>query len=387
MTLSKRHLPKFLVAATALLFHPSQTTTSHSDASAIAALSAASLSFHQPLVQPPAAIAPLKRMDQYCYKDKFAFIATDAVSGDEIFGCNEDELRSPASLTKMMTLFITFQELRNGNLKRDQRLNIARESYQTDDELQILDVKPGYRLTVDQAIATAAIYSACDATDVLAENISGSVKENISSNVERSVAGSVERFAERMNECAAELGMTKTHFTNASGAPDKRQVTTARDMAKLMRALQQYFPEECKVFLLQSVTYGGKILHNHANIPGADMSKTGKTDDAANCVASSFPYAEGRVNAVIMGAVSSPKRRKYMVELSKTAIDIVRNDTTGRYIHPAMQTEHFRNFPLPRDPFELHTNKKIEPIKFQPRLPNPTDTVFARRLNTVRKLP
>jgi len=159
---------------------------------------------------------------------KFAAVTIDARNGKILFAENADATRHPASLTKMMTLYLVFQELQSGRLRLDSPIRMsARAAGMAPSKL---GVKAGGTITVETAIRALVVKSANDVAAAVAENIAGSEKA----------------FADRMTRQARALGMSRTTFANASGLPNPRQVTTARDMAtlglRLMRDFPQYYP-------------------------------------------------------------------------------------------------------------------------------------------------
>ena len=154
----------------------------------------------------------------------------DMATGSELYAHDADKTRYPASLTKMMTLYLLFDEVGSGRYSLSSPLTVsARAASQPPAKLGL---KPGSTITVEQAARALAVKSANDVAVAIAENISGSE----------------DAFAAKMNAQARALGLTRTHFANASGLPDPNHVSTARDMARLGRALKTRFPPVCRVF-------------------------------------------------------------------------------------------------------------------------------------------
>ncbi len=192
----------------------------------------------------------------------YAGIVVDAKTGNTLYSYAADSLRYPASVTKVMTLYILFQELEAGRLTLSSRLNVS--SYAASAIPTKLYVRAGSTIKVEDAIKSLVTLSANDVARVIAENISGSER----------------KFAERMTATARALGMSRTTYTNASGLPSTRQVTTVRDQARLGMAIFQHFPQYYHYFQLRSFTYAGKTYGSHNRLlgrNGVDGIKTGYT--------------------------------------------------------------------------------------------------------------
>ncbi len=192
----------------------------------------------------------------------YAGIVIDAKTGNTLYSYAADSARYPASVTKVMTLYILFQELAAGRMTLSTRLRVS--AYAAKAVPTKLYVRAGSTIKVEDAIKSLVTVSANDVARVIAENISGSES----------------KFAERMTRTARALGMSRTTYTNASGLPSTRQVTTVRDQARLGMALFQHFPQYYKYFQTRSFTYAGKTYGNHNRLlgrNGVDGIKTGYT--------------------------------------------------------------------------------------------------------------
>ncbi|HZT69135.1 MAG TPA: D-alanyl-D-alanine carboxypeptidase family protein [Terriglobia bacterium] len=230
-----------------------------------------------------------------------ASILVDAQTGRILEASNPDSLCYPASLTKLMTLYLTFQHLREGKLTLEQELPVsphAAEQLPTK-----LYLHPGDTISVRSAILGITTRSANDAAVVLAEAISGSET----------------KFAELMNEKARELGMTHTTFRNASGLPNPYQKTTARDMSKLALAILDDYPNYYRFFSATSFRFRGRTIYGHdrllARYPGVDGMKTGFTDASGfNIVTSAVRYGR-RLVGVVMGGKTAASRDRQMISL------------------------------------------------------------------------
>jgi D-alanyl-D-alanine carboxypeptidase len=231
---------------------------------------------------------------------KDSYLVVDAMSGRELASDRPDELRHPASLTKLMTLYLTFAALDSGRLSLNDALAVSRQA------LNAPPTKMGMTsgaVTVRDAAMALVTRSANDAAIALAE----------------ALAGSEESFARQMTTKARQLGMSSTVFRNASGLPHREQVTTARDMAKLAHALLRDFPHYYAVFSVQSYSYRGRPLENHnrmlGSYPGADGLKTGYTAASGFNLVMSAVRDDRRLIGVVMGGDTAFQRDRQMAEL------------------------------------------------------------------------
>jgi len=218
---------------------------------------------------------------------------------------NADVSIPPASLTKMMTLYLTFKALKEGRLKPNQELPISKHA--ASQPPTKLGLRAGTKITVRQAILGCVTKSANDAAVTIGEFLG---------------RGSEENFAHLMTQQARKLGMTATIFKNASGLPNKQQWTTARDMAILSRALYDHFPEYSKVFKEQKFVYKGQVHPNHnhllGKVKGLDGIKTGFTNASGFNLAASMVRDNYRIIAVVLGGENRFARDKKMVQLLET---------------------------------------------------------------------
>jgi D-alanyl-D-alanine carboxypeptidase (penicillin-binding protein 5/6) len=218
----------------------------------------------------------------------------DAQTGQVLESANQDELNYPASLTKMMTLYLAFEALHDGRLKWDQRLTMS-ENAESKEPFK-LAVGVGRKVTVREAIEGMVILSANDAAVAVAEQLSGSE----------------DAFGTVMTQKAHQLGMSNTTFRNPSGLPDPQQMTTARDMATLGLSLIRDFPEEFKMFSMRGFEFRGMKLRGHNNLmyryAGVDGIKTGFTDASGYNVVTSAVKDGRRVVGVVMGEKTAMAR-------------------------------------------------------------------------------
>ena len=233
--------------------------------------------------------------------DRYASIVTDAGTGDVLSSVNADELRYPASLTKMMTLYMLFEALRDRRVSLDQLVPVSSAAASMSPTK--LGLVPGTTLTVEQAILGLVTKSANDAAAALGELM----------------GGDEERFAQMMTLRARALGMSRTTFRNASGLPDFAQVTTARDLAVLARHLVQDFPVQYRYFSTPSFMFHGRTILNHQHLlltyPGADGIKTGFINDSGYNLVTSALHGSTRLIGVVMGAASGGERDDHMASL------------------------------------------------------------------------
>ncbi len=235
------------------------------------------------------------------YDPPFASIVVDGNSGAVLQASNPDELRHPASLTKVMTLYLLFERLDAGRLKLDTPLSVSDHASEQDPTK--LGLKPGQAITVEDAIKGIVTRSANDAAVVIAEYL----------------GGSEDAFAKLMTQKAHALGMAHTTYVNASGLPDDDQITTARDQALLGRAIQDRFPRYYKYFSTQAFEFHGETIRGHdhllSEVEGVDGIKTGFTRASGFNLLTSL-HRDGRyLVAVVMGGPSASERDARMREL------------------------------------------------------------------------
>jgi D-alanyl-D-alanine carboxypeptidase len=228
-------------------------------------------------------------------------IVIDVETGQVLSQVNADAITYPASLTKMMTLYLTFEAVSAGRLRLDQYLPV---SYAAASRAPTkLGLRPGESVAVQDLILGLVTRSANDAASVLAEGLSGSESA----------------FAEQMSRKARQLGMTNTVYRNASGLPDPDQYTTARDEVQLALSLYRDFPREYRYFATRQFYFRGSIIHNHNHLldwyEGADGIKTGYIGASGFNLAASAVRNGHRLIGVIMGGPSAGTRDREMAAL------------------------------------------------------------------------
>jgi D-alanyl-D-alanine carboxypeptidase len=235
----------------------------------------------------------------------YSSIVLDADTGQVLEAHAADAINYPASLTKMMTLYLTFKGLEDGKLRLDEPFDVtAHAAAQAPSKLGLT---PGETVPLKDLIFSVITHSANDAACVIGENI----------------AGSEPAFAERMTKQAQALGMTNTHFANASGLPNPDNTTTARDLATLARALYRDFPKEYAWFATEEYTYHGVSYANHnhlmSSFAGMDGIKTGYIRASGFNLAASAVRDGRRLVAVVMGGESARSRDKNMAALLESS--------------------------------------------------------------------
>ena len=233
--------------------------------------------------------------------DRYASIVIDAATGAVLSSRNPDKRLYPASLTKMVTLYLTFEALQNGRLQKNQRIPVSNKA--TRQEPSVLGLQPGSSIRVEDAILALVTKSANDVAVVLAE----------------AIGGSESGFARMMNEKAAALGMTSSRFVNASGLHHPSQVSTARDMARLGQALIYDFPAQYRYFSTNSFSYAGVSYNNHnklmSSYTGMDGIKTGYVYASGFNLVASARRGDTRLIGVVFGGKTAGSRNVTMGQL------------------------------------------------------------------------
>jgi D-alanyl-D-alanine carboxypeptidase len=259
----------------------------------------------------------------------YADIVIDANSGTVLHATNPDASRHPASLTKIMTLYLLFEQLEAGKLKLDSALKVSAEA--AGQSPTKLGLKPGSTLAAEEAIKGMVTRSANDAAVVVAEAIAGSESD----------------FANLMTRKAQALGMKGTVYKNASGLPNDDQVTTARDQAILGRAIQERFPRYYKYFSIRSFTFRGQSISNHnhllGKVDGVDGIKTGYISASGFNLVTSVHRGGRYLVAVVMGGSSGASRDARMRDLITEKITLASIKRTAPMVaeaeHPARNSE------------------------------------------------
>jgi len=232
---------------------------------------------------------------------RYASIVVDATTNVTLREANADGLRHPASLTKIMTLYLLFERLESGKLKLNSPLPISEDA--ASQSPTKLGLKPGQYILVEDAIKALVTKSANDIAVAIAE----------------AIAGSEDEFAVLMTRKARALGMSRTVYRNASGLPDDSQVTTARDQARLGVLIQERFPRFYRYFSTVNFAYRGDVMRNHnhllGRIAGVDGIKTGYTHASGYNLITSVRRGGRHIVAVVMGGDTAGQRDAHMRDL------------------------------------------------------------------------
>jgi D-alanyl-D-alanine carboxypeptidase len=294
---------------------------------------------------------------------KYAAIVIDANSGKELHAANADSLRHPASLTKIMTLYLLFEQLDAGKLTLDSKMRVSAKA--SDQSPTRIGLDEGEMLRVEDAIKALVTRSANDAAVVIAETIGGDEAT----------------FAKMMTRKARALGMSRTVYLNASGLPDDDQVTTARDQALLGRAIQDRFPQHYKYFSTRSFTYQGQFMGNHNRllgyVDGVDGIKTGYTNASGFNLVTSVHRGKRFVVAVVLGGQTAGLRDAKMRQLVERYIDDTATVRTAAKIVEAPETRIASLEPKPQ------VQRQVEPsaaLQIQARMPQAETQVASASL-------
>ena len=241
------------------------------------------------------------------YSPPFSSIIVDANSGATLAANNPDASRHPASLTKIMTLYLLFERLDAGKMKLDTEMEVSEHASEQDPTK--LGLRPGQTIRVEDAIKGLVTRSANDAAVVIAEAIGGDEAD----------------FAKMMTRKARALGMAHTVYRNASGLPDDDQVTTARDQSTLGRAIQDRFPRYYRYFSTSAFNFHGQTIRNHnhliGSVEGVDGIKTGYTRASGFNLVTSIHRGNRFLIGVVMGGHSGGSRDAIMRNLLAENLD------------------------------------------------------------------
>src|SRR5690606_9094915 len=267
---------------------------------------------------------------------RYAAIVVDATSGEVLFARRADSPRYPASITKVMTLYLVFEALRDGRVSLEDRITISpRAASQPPSKLGLA---AGQTISVDDAIRALAVRSANDIAVALAEH----------------VGGTEARFAALSTLRARELGMTQSRFVNPHGLPDSRQISSARDLAILSRAVMRDFPQYYHYFGTRQWTYAGRTYNNTNGLlhggGGYDGIKTGYTNASGYNLAASQVQDGKRLITVVLGGRSSRTRNDHVAELMSTGFEVERRREQGEQIQVAQSYFEAQGYGLPAQP-------------------------------------
>ena len=239
-----------------------------------------------------------------------AAMVADMDSGKILYQENATVQNYPASLTKIMTLYLTFDALEHGRLHLDDYLIVSQSAASASPVK--LGLKAGSKIKVEDAIKALTVLSANDVARVLAENLKGGLEGN---------------FAGLMTRVASEIGLTGTNFENSSGLPDDDHMSTARDIALLSMAVYKHFPQYWKYFSINTWTYNGKTYTNGNRLlrtyPGCDGMKTGYTNKSRYSLVATAKRDGHHLIAVVLGAESKDIRANVATQMLNRGFEAV----------------------------------------------------------------
>jgi len=230
-----------------------------------------------------------------------SFLLVDFYSGAELAAKNQDKRIEPASITKLMTAYVIYDELKKGNITLKDKVLISEKAWKMEGSRMF--VEAGKKVPIKRMLSGLIIQSGNDAAIAIAEHI----------------AGSEAAFVARMNEQAKAMGLNSTHYTNVTGWPGANHYTTARDIVTLTRALIKDYPEHYKLHSVKEYSYNGIKQYNRNKLLWRDKTvdgvKTGHTDSAGYCLVASSLRGEMRLISVVLGAKDEKTRADYSQEL------------------------------------------------------------------------
>lgn len=302
---------------------------------------------------------------QITARDRYASLVVEARTGQVLSAANADETRHPASLTKMMTLYMLFEAMRDGRLNLSTPIRVSAEAASRPPSK--LGVPAGGSISAETAILALVTRSAND----------------IASAVGEALSGDEDAFARAMTMRARSLGMTRTTFRNASGLPDPEQVTTARDMTVLGRRLIADFPEHYHYFSVQYFAHGSRMIRNHNGMlrdyPGTDGIKTGFINASGFNIVTSAQREGVRLVGAVFGGSSWPQRNNHMAELLDEGFQRMGVRSVPAMAQAAPRVVAGRDATVGPGPRRVRVQTAARPAANQPRLQNVSTTRPAAR--------
>lgn len=282
-----------------------------------------------------------------------AALVADMDTGRVLYQENANELNYPASLTKIMTLYLTFDALEHGRLNLDDYLIVSQSAANA--EPVKLGLAAGSKIRVEDAIKAVAVYSANDVARVLAENLKG---------------GQEESFADLMTRVAREIGLNNTNFENSSGLPNDDHMSTARDIALLSMAVYKHFPQYWHFFGIKSWTYNGKTYTNGnrllTSFNGCDGMKTGYTKKSKYSLVATAHRGNAHLMSVVLGAENKDVRANVAAQMLNRGFSML-----GTGAQPVVKNTYV-------PPVQKTIAPQPQPVATTPSAP----TTFASAYNT-----
>ena len=282
-----------------------------------------------------------------------AALVADMDTGRVLYQENANELNYPASLTKIMTLYLTFDALEHGRLSLDDYLIVSQSAANA--EPVKLGLAAGSKIRVEDAIKAVAVYSANDVARVLAENLKG---------------GQEESFADLMTRVAREIGLNNTNFENSSGLPNDDHMSTARDIALLSMAVYKHFPQYWHFFGIKSWTYNGKTYTNGnrllTSFNGCDGMKTGYTKKSKYSLVATAHRGNAHLMSVVLGAENKDVRANVAAQMLNRGFSML-----GTGAQPVVKNTYV-------PPVQKTIAPQPQPVATTPSAP----TTFASAYNT-----
>lgn len=282
------------------------------------------------------------------YNPKFAAFVVDGDTGKILYQENAGALRHPASLTKMMTLYLLFEALENNKVTMNTKLTAS--AYAAGRPKTNLNMQPGDTITVKEAILAIIVKSANDAATIVGESLGGTEEE----------------FAKMMNKRAKQLGMKNSHFENACGLHDPKQITTAKDMALLGIALKKHFPEYFPFFSRTEFTYNGVNYKGHNHVmemyPGADGLKTGFVNASGFNLVTTATRRGISLVGVVLGGRTHQSRDAQMMKLLDDGFQKAASIKNQPYVAADYQPKKAEEIPDDDDTGADDANQADEPV-------------------------
>jgi D-alanyl-D-alanine carboxypeptidase len=303
------------------------------------------------------------------YEPPYSSMVVDANTGAVLQATNADSLRHPASLTKIMTLYLLFERLDAGKIKMSTEMEVS--AHAAAQAPSKLGLKPGQSIDVETAIRAIVTKSANDVAVVVAE----------------ALGGSEENFAKQMTAKARALGMMHTVYRDASGLPNDDQITTARDMTVLARAIQDRFPKYYHYFATRTFEYRGEEMRNHnhllGRIAGVDGMKTGYIHDSGFNIVVSMRRGPRHILAVVFGGRTASARDARVVNLMDDTIQLASVKRTAPPIVEGRQTAETRVKDSKEAKAAPEKTAAASPARAEPR-PGSTEPIKANPVKTVQ---